>query len=74
MIVPLPGPDHRSLFVENLVENTEYRYTVRAENRWGLGEMRTARMWIKPMAGRGSRPPSSKSSIKALRLKENKLS
>jgi len=59
MIVPLPGPDHRSLFVENLVENTEYRYTVRAENRWGLGEMRTARMWIKPMAGRGSRPPST---------------
>ena len=37
-----------------------FRYTVRAENRWGLGEMRTARMWIKPMQGKGSRPPSSK--------------
>ena len=36
-----------------------YRYTVRAENKWGLGEMRTARMWIKPMHGKGSRPPSS---------------
>jgi len=59
VMVPLPGPDHRSLLVENLIENTEYRYTVRAENRWGLGEMRTARMWIKPMQGKGSRPPST---------------
>ena len=26
VVVPLPGPDHRSLLVENLIENTEYRY------------------------------------------------
>ena len=32
---------------------------MRAENKWGLGDMRTARMWIKPMHGKGSRPPSS---------------
>ena len=25
VVVPLPGPDHRSLLVENLIENTEYR-------------------------------------------------
>ena len=25
VMVPLPGPDHRSLLVENLIENTEYR-------------------------------------------------
>ena len=26
VVLPLPGPDHRSLLVENLIENTEYRY------------------------------------------------
>lgn len=50
--------DPLSLIFNSLVPCSSY--TVRAENKWGLGEMRTARMWIKPMAGRGSRPPSSK--------------
>ena len=42
-MVPLPGPDHRSLLVENLIENTFYVFAVRAENQWGFSETRWAR-------------------------------
>ena len=28
VVVPLPGPDHRSLLVENLIENMEYRWVL----------------------------------------------
>ena len=31
----------RSITIKNLEENSEYRYNVRAVNKWGLGEVQT---------------------------------
>ena len=54
-VVKIPDGHFRSLLVENLLEDIAYLYSVRAQNKSGLGAPREATMKIEHI---GSRPPS----------------
>ena len=55
-VVKIPNGNYRSLLVENLMENTTYLYSVRAENESGYGPWQLAKMRIDHQIG--TRPPS----------------
>jgi len=56
-VVKIPNGNYRSLLVENLMENTTYLYSVRAENESGYGPWQLAKMRIDHQIG--TRPPSA---------------
>jgi hypothetical protein len=45
-IIELPSGHNRSLLIEDLVQEQEYVYEVRAQNEWGWSEIRRARLAI----------------------------
>lgn len=56
-VVKIPNGSYRSLLVEGLIENTQYLYSVRAENEAGYGPWQQAKMKIDHQIG--TRPPST---------------